>query len=89
MQNQEDRLLISDPKAVQYIYQTSGYNFVKLAERRELSRILAGRGILWADGSFDHDQSRRFFALIMTSARMQVTITEGIERSCFLDFQEV
>jgi hypothetical protein len=50
---QEDRLLISDPKALQYIHQTSGYNFVKQPERREVSRILSGRSILWADGSYD------------------------------------
>lgn len=50
---QENRLLLSDPKALQYIYQTSGYNFVKQPERREVSRILSGRGILWADGLYD------------------------------------
>lgn len=47
---QEDRLWISDPKALQYIYQTSGYNFPKAPERRELSRLLMGRGLVWADG---------------------------------------
>ncbi|KAF9462391.1 cytochrome P450 [Collybia nuda] len=54
----EDRLLVSDPKALQYIYQTSGYNFVKQVERRELSRIISGRGILWADGD-DHRRHRK------------------------------
>jgi hypothetical protein len=47
---QEDRLLISDPKALQYIYHVSGYNFPKQSERREISRLLAGCGILWAEG---------------------------------------
>ncbi|RDB25147.1 hypothetical protein Hypma_007406 [Hypsizygus marmoreus] len=54
----EDRLLISDPKAIQYIYQTSGYNFAKQTERRELSRIISGRGILWAEGD-DHKRHRK------------------------------
>ena len=65
---QEDRLLISDPKALQYIFHTSGrytsrssinvliyvhitgYGFLKWPERTEISRILMGRGLLWADG---------------------------------------
>ncbi|KIY71128.1 cytochrome P450 [Cylindrobasidium torrendii FP15055 ss-10] len=47
----EDRLLISDPKALQYIFQTSGYNYEKWPERTEISRILMGRGLLWADGN--------------------------------------
>jgi hypothetical protein len=42
--------MISDPKALRYIYQTSGYSFPKQAERIELSRLIGGRGILWADG---------------------------------------
>ncbi|PPQ93679.1 LOW QUALITY PROTEIN: hypothetical protein CVT25_012738 [Psilocybe cyanescens] len=58
----EDRLLISDPKALQYIFHTSGtltahfvlmsisYGFLKWPERTEISRILMGRGLLWADG---------------------------------------
>ncbi|TFK44964.1 cytochrome P450 [Crucibulum laeve] len=51
----EDRLLISDPKALQYIYQTSGYNFPKQNDRKEISRFISGRGILWSDG----DQHKR------------------------------
>ncbi|RDB25056.1 Leukotriene-B4 omega-hydroxylase 3 [Hypsizygus marmoreus] len=54
----EDRLLISDPKALQYVYQTSGYNFSKQPERRELSRVVSGRGILWAEAD-DHKRHRK------------------------------
>jgi hypothetical protein len=32
--------------------QTSGYNFAKQAERRELSRIHSGRGIASVDGYY-------------------------------------
>ncbi|KAJ7198475.1 cytochrome P450 [Mycena pura] len=55
---QEDRLLLSDPKALQYIYQTSGYRFHKQPERIELTRLISGRGILWADGN-DHKRHRK------------------------------
>ncbi|KIM48379.1 hypothetical protein M413DRAFT_16317 [Hebeloma cylindrosporum] len=54
----EDRLLISDPKALQYIFQTAGYRFGKQAERREIAIMLSGRGIVWSDGD-DHKRHRR------------------------------
>ncbi|KAF5321513.1 hypothetical protein D9619_001359 [Psilocybe cf. subviscida] len=54
----EDRLLISDPKALQYIFHTSGYNFLKWPERTEISRILMGRGLLWADDEI-HKRQRK------------------------------
>ncbi len=44
-------LFISDPKALQYIFQTSGYNYQKLPERRALSRLHSGHGLVWADGT--------------------------------------
>jgi len=67
---QENRLLISDPKALQYIFHTSGectqyefirattlrnsgYGFQKWPERTEISRVLMGRGLLWADGKLN------------------------------------
>ncbi|CAA7260516.1 unnamed protein product [Cyclocybe aegerita] len=54
----EDRLLVSDPKALQHIYQTSRYDFAKQAERREVSRLISGRGVLWAHGH-DHQRQRK------------------------------
>ncbi|KAG9227224.1 hypothetical protein CCMSSC00406_0004237 [Pleurotus cornucopiae] len=54
----EDRLLIMDAKALQYIYQTSGYHWPKMWERRELSRLAAGQGLTWADGDV-HKRQRK------------------------------
>ncbi|CAK5281924.1 unnamed protein product [Mycena citricolor] len=54
----EDTLLVTDPKALQYIYQTSGYRFHKQPERIELTRLISGRGLLWADGN-DHKRHRK------------------------------
>ncbi|KAK0462488.1 cytochrome P450 [Desarmillaria tabescens] len=54
----EDRLLVSDPKALQYIYQTSGYRFIKPPGRKELGRLLTGNGILLAEGD-DHKRHRK------------------------------
>ncbi|KAK0195663.1 cytochrome P450 [Armillaria mellea] len=54
----EDRLLISDPKALQYIFHMSGYGFLKWPQRTEISRVLMGRGLLWADGDI-HKRQRK------------------------------
>lgn len=51
-------LWISDPKALQYIYQTSGYNFPKQPERRILSRLIGDTGLTWAEGAFAFDVRR-------------------------------
>ncbi|KAJ3817458.1 cytochrome P450 [Lentinula raphanica] len=53
-----DRLLVSDPKALQHILMTSGYRWRKYEERKELSRITSGKGLLWADGN-THKRQRK------------------------------
>ncbi|KAE9403334.1 cytochrome P450 [Gymnopus androsaceus JB14] len=53
-----NRFIISDPKALQHILQTSGYRWVKFQERKEFSRMTSGRGLLWADG-FAHKRQRK------------------------------
>lgn len=50
--------MISDPKALQYIFHTSGYGFLKWPERTEISRVLMGRGLLWADGEIHRRQRK-------------------------------
>ncbi|KAI8971016.1 cytochrome P450 [Trametes punicea] len=54
----EDMLWISDPKALQYIYQTSGYRFPKQPERRILSRLVGDTGLTWAEGDV-HKRQRK------------------------------
>lgn len=54
----EDQLMISDPAALQYIFAKSGYRFPKPPSLRVLSRMLNGRGIIWAEGD-DHKRHRR------------------------------
>ncbi|KDQ51422.1 hypothetical protein JAAARDRAFT_41090 [Jaapia argillacea MUCL 33604] len=45
----EDRLMVSDPKALQYIFQTNPRNFQQPPQDREILRTLLGPGIAWAD----------------------------------------
>ncbi|KAJ4468369.1 cytochrome P450 [Lentinula edodes] len=44
-----DYLMISDPKALQRVFQTSGYRWRKTPQRREFSRLTSGKGLAWAD----------------------------------------
>jgi hypothetical protein len=48
---QTDRLLISDPKALHYMY-SSGYNIRKHTVRAEVTKILTGEGLAWASGTY-------------------------------------
>ncbi|OBZ79102.1 Protein LUTEIN DEFICIENT 5, chloroplastic [Grifola frondosa] len=59
----QDRLMISDPKALQYIYQNVDKNWLKPIARRELGRMFLGRGIAWSEAE-DHKRHRK----IMTPA---------------------
>ncbi|KAG7448645.1 cytochrome P450 [Guyanagaster necrorhizus] len=54
----EDRLLISDPKALQYIYHTASYRFPKPQSRVQISRLTFGPGITNVDGD-DHKRHRK------------------------------
>ncbi|KAJ7461862.1 cytochrome P450 [Mycena galericulata] len=52
-----DRLLISDPKALHHIY-NSGYNIRKQDLRSEMTRLLTGPGLAWANNE-THRRQRR------------------------------
>lgn len=54
----EDRLMISDPAALQYIFVKSGYRFPKPHDLRVLSQMINGKGIIWTEGD-DHKRQRR------------------------------
>ncbi|KAK0192529.1 cytochrome P450 [Armillaria mellea] len=54
----EDRLLISDPKALQYIYHTASYRFAKPQSRVQISRLTFGPGLTNVDGD-DHKRHRK------------------------------
>ncbi|GJJ11610.1 hypothetical protein Clacol_005845 [Clathrus columnatus] len=51
-------LFISDPKAIQYILNTSGYNFPKPLSNRISSAIILGPGIVSAEGT-QHARHRK------------------------------
>ncbi|KAH9989062.1 cytochrome P450 [Russula compacta] len=79
-----DRLMVADPKALQYIFHTSGYHFVKPTETLKTTELLFGRGIAWAHGetherqrkimnpAFAVPQLRTFLSLFQSSAHKLV-----------------
>jgi len=53
-----DALWIADPKALQYIFQTSAYHFPKQKERLVVTRLMNGKGLVWAEGDV-HKRQRK------------------------------
>ncbi|KAF8573774.1 cytochrome P450 [Ramaria rubella] len=53
-----DILFTSDPKAIQYILNTSGYNFPKPRQSAAIIRLVTGEGIIWAAGT-QHARHRK------------------------------
>ncbi|KAJ7218140.1 cytochrome P450 [Mycena pura] len=53
-----DRLFISDPKTLHYIYGTRGYDICKQRLRCEMVRIVTGPGLAWASDEVHRRQRR-------------------------------
>ncbi|KAI9568845.1 cytochrome P450 [Boletus coccyginus] len=47
-----------DPKALQWIFNTSAYRYPKQPNLRVISRMMNGKGVIWADGD-DHKRQRK------------------------------
>ncbi|THH16007.1 hypothetical protein EUX98_g9372 [Antrodiella citrinella] len=54
----QDVLWISDPKALQFIHQTAGYNFPKPSERQAIIRLSTDHGLASVDGEI-HKRQRK------------------------------
>ncbi|KAF8589322.1 cytochrome P450 [Ramaria rubella] len=66
-----DILFTADPKALQYILNTAGYNFPKTDDMRASIALTAGKGITWAEG-LQHSRQRKIMnpAFSYTSLRI-------------------
>ncbi|VDC03589.1 unnamed protein product [Peniophora sp. CBMAI 1063] len=53
-----ERLVLADPKALQYVLQTSGYRFPKNAAAQGELHMVFGDGILWVQGN-QHQRHRK------------------------------
>ncbi|KAF9647279.1 cytochrome P450 [Thelephora ganbajun] len=54
----DDRLWVSDPKAIHHILHKGGYNYAKSKDEREQARLITDYSVGWADGEV-HRRHRR------------------------------
>ncbi|TFK45404.1 cytochrome P450 [Heliocybe sulcata] len=54
----DDRIMISDPKALQYMFNTAAYTFPKPDDQRAIMLQLNGRDLVWAEGE-THKRQRK------------------------------
>ncbi|KAI9446037.1 cytochrome P450 [Lactarius indigo] len=53
-----DRLMLADPKGLKHILHSAGYHYPKTIERAQFSRLVAGNGIIVAQGQAHHRQRK-------------------------------
>ncbi|KAI6094804.1 cytochrome P450 [Pisolithus croceorrhizus] len=80
----EDQLVVADPKALSRILSSASQHFPKVPERRILTFMLLGKGIIWAEGDvhrrqrkilnpgFGAAESRAFLTISQASAQSMV-----------------
>ncbi|KAI6147633.1 cytochrome P450 [Pisolithus thermaeus] len=80
----EDQLVVADPKALSRILSSASQHFPKVPERRMLTFMALGKGIIWAEGvtstndrkilspGFGAAESRAFMAISQASAQSMV-----------------
>ncbi|KAI0295704.1 cytochrome P450 [Russula brevipes] len=84
----DDRLWVSDPKAIQYILQTSRYNFVKPYAARFALNAATGRGVNGAEGQ-EHYRQRRILlpAFGAAESRAQIPVFRQCARELVQAFE--
>ncbi|KIJ43541.1 hypothetical protein M422DRAFT_30822 [Sphaerobolus stellatus SS14] len=85
-----DVLFISDPKVIQHVLNTPRYKFPKSPDTRFRIRLVAGKGIAWADGeqhtrqrkvmnpAFSPSAIRDFLPIIQDTSRIAVSKWQDI-----------
>ncbi|KZV64469.1 cytochrome P450 [Peniophora sp. CONT] len=64
------RLMVSDPKALQYILQTSGYRYPKRHDARAVLRMIVGHGIGGTNGE-QHQRVRKIMSPAFSGPQLQ------------------
>ncbi|KAH7911357.1 cytochrome P450 [Hygrophoropsis aurantiaca] len=65
-----DNLYIADPKALQYVLQTSGYHYPKNVAENFMNKLMMGRGLVSAIGE-DHRRQKKVMNPVFTSAQLK------------------
>ncbi|KAH7920396.1 cytochrome P450 [Leucogyrophana mollusca] len=66
----EEKLWTADPKALQYVFHTSGYRFPKSTVADEIMKLFAGQGILSASGD-NHQRHRKIMNPAFSAAQIR------------------
>jgi cytochrome P450 len=66
----EEQLYLADPKALQYVLQTSGYRFPKLHMVRATIRMLLGEGIAYVHGD-QHKRHRKIMSPAFSAPQLK------------------
>ncbi|KAK0504462.1 cytochrome P450 [Armillaria luteobubalina] len=67
----QDILTIGDPKALQYIFHSSGYRFPKTRDSNRSIKALTGEGLAATDGDV-HQRQRRILGPAFTASQLQL-----------------
>ncbi|KAK0455291.1 cytochrome P450 [Desarmillaria tabescens] len=70
----QDVLFVADPKALQYIFHSSGYRFPKTRDTYRINEALTGRGIVTAEGNI-HQRQRRILGPAFTASQLRLFLT--------------
>ncbi|GJE93558.1 cytochrome P450 [Phanerochaete sordida] len=65
-----DILTIADPKALQHCFHKADELYGKRVESTEISRMMMGKGIVWASGP-DHERQRKIISPAFTTAQIR------------------
>ncbi|KAK0492365.1 cytochrome P450, partial [Armillaria luteobubalina] len=70
----QDILSVGDPKALQYIFHSSGYRFSKTRDNKRSIKALTGEGLVAADGDI-HQRQRRILGPAFTASQLRLFLT--------------
>ncbi|KAH9074981.1 cytochrome P450 [Lactarius deliciosus] len=76
----EDHLMVADPKALQHILHSSGYNFPKRRDVVKVTEMVAGKGLVCAHGEI-HERQRKISAPVFFTSRLKMFIPTFQEAS--------
>ncbi|KAH9986673.1 cytochrome P450 [Russula compacta] len=67
----EDHLMVADPKALQYILHTSGYNFPKRRDMLKVTELVTGNALTVAHGK-THERQKKIIAPTFFASQLKV-----------------
>ncbi|KAK0438185.1 cytochrome P450 [Desarmillaria tabescens] len=70
----QDVLSVADPKALQYIFHSSGYRFPKTGDTNRMFEAISGRGLVAVEGEI-HQRQRKILGPAFTASQLRLFLT--------------